>query len=81
MRFTIDLAVLLHRGAGCNGFAARNPSYARTVPGYPVIPAVFIAAGVYLVGNALVSDPMPTAVTGAIILAGVPVYYLAFRKT
>jgi APA family basic amino acid/polyamine antiporter len=51
------------------------------VPGYPVIPAVFIAAGVYLVGNALVSDPMPTAVTGAIILAGVPVYYLAFRKT
>jgi amino acid transporter len=50
------------------------------VPGYPVIPAVFIAAGIYLVGNALVSDPMPTGVTCAIILAGVPVYYLAFKK-
>jgi len=49
------------------------------VPGYPVIPAVFIAAGIYLVGNALVSDPMPTGVTCGVILAGVPVYYLAFK--
>jgi APA family basic amino acid/polyamine antiporter len=51
------------------------------VPGYPVVPAVFVAAGIYLVANALVTDPVPTRVTFAIILAGVPVYYLAFKRT
>jgi hypothetical protein len=43
-----------------------------------VLPAVFIAAVVYLVGNALVSDPLWTGVTFAIVLAGIPVYYLVF---
>ena len=50
------------------------------VPGYPVLPAVFVAAVIYLVGNALVSDPTWTAVTFGIVLAGVPVYYAAFRR-
>jgi hypothetical protein len=35
----------------------------------------------YLVGNALMSDPLWTAITFLIILAGVPVYYAAFRPT
>jgi APA family basic amino acid/polyamine antiporter len=52
-----------------------------TVPGYPVLPGVFVAAVVYLVGNALVSDPLWTGVTFLIIAAGVPVYYAAFRPT
>jgi amino acid transporter len=50
------------------------------VPGYPVLPAVFIAAVVYLVGNALVADPVWTGVTFAIVLAGVPVYYALFAS-
>jgi amino acid transporter len=50
------------------------------VPGYPVLPAVFIVAVVYLVGNALVSDPVWTGVTFGIVLAGAPVYYLFFRQ-
>lgn len=50
-----------------------------TVPGYPVLPGVFVAAVVYLVGNALVTDPLWTGVTFLIILAGIPVYYAAFR--
>ena len=48
------------------------------VPGYPVVPAVFVAAVVYLVGNALIADPLWTGVTCAIVLAGVPVYFLMF---
>jgi APA family basic amino acid/polyamine antiporter len=48
------------------------------VPGYPVLPAVFIAGVVYLVVNALVTDPLWTTVTFSIVLAGVPVYYAAF---
>src|SRR5688572_19893665 len=51
------------------------------VPGYPVVPGVFVAAGLYLVGNALVADPLLTIVPFVIILAGVPVYYFAFRNS
>jgi amino acid transporter len=51
------------------------------VPGYPILPGVFVAAVAYLVGNALMSDPLWTAITFLIILAGVPVYYAAFRPT
>jgi amino acid transporter len=49
------------------------------VLGYPVVPAVFVAAVVYLVGNALVTDPLWTSVTFAIVLAGIPVYLVAFQ--
>ena len=48
------------------------------VPGYPVLPAIFIAGVAYLVGNALFTDPLWTGVTFAIVLAGVPVYYACF---
>jgi amino acid transporter len=51
------------------------------VPGYPIVPAIFIAAVVYLVGNALVTDPVWTLVTFAIVLAGLPVYYVAFSAS
>ena len=48
------------------------------VHGYPVVPAVFVAAVLYLVGSAFVTDPMWTALTFGVILAGVPVYLVAF---
>ena len=51
------------------------------VPGYPVLPAVFVLGVVYLVGNALVTDTLWTSVTFAIVLAGVPVFYMFFAKT
>jgi amino acid transporter len=50
------------------------------VPGYPVLPAIFIGAVIYLVGNALIADPLWTGVTFAIVLAGVPVYYALFAR-
>ena len=50
------------------------------VPGYPIVPAIFIAACVYLVVSALVGDPVWTGVTLGIVLAGVPVYFLAFGR-
>jgi APA family basic amino acid/polyamine antiporter len=50
------------------------------VPGYPVLPAVFIAGVIYLVINALITDPIWTTVTFGIVLLGVPVYYFAFRE-
>jgi amino acid transporter len=48
------------------------------VPGYPVVPAIFIAAAAYLIVSALVADPVWTALTFGIILAGVPIYYVTF---
>ena len=50
------------------------------VPGYPVLPVAFIAAVVYLVGNALVADPLWTGLTFGVIAAGSPVYYAFFAR-
>jgi amino acid transporter len=50
------------------------------VPGYPIIPAIFIAACVYLVASALIGDPLWTGITLSIVLAGVPVYHFTFSK-
>ncbi|HEV8315983.1 MAG TPA: amino acid permease [Vicinamibacterales bacterium] len=51
----------------------------RTI-GYPLVPAIFIAGVLYLVLNALVTDPLWTSVTFAIVLAGIPVYYVTFAR-
>jgi amino acid transporter len=48
------------------------------VPGYPVVPGIFICAVLYLVGNALIADPLWTGATFGIVLLGVPVYYVVF---
>lgn len=49
------------------------------VIGYPVVPAIFIAAATYLVINALWTDPLWTTIVFTVVLAGLPVYYFAFR--
>jgi basic amino acid/polyamine antiporter, APA family len=61
----------------------RKPDLPRPyrVPGYPVLPGVFIAGVIYLVVNALITDPIWTTVTFGIVLVGVPVYYAAFART
>ncbi len=51
----------------------------RTV-GYPVTPALFLLASVGMVLNALVTDPVNTGITFAIIGAGVPVFYVWKQK-
>ena len=50
------------------------------VVGYPYVPAVFIAAAIYLVVNALITDPKWTSITFAVVLLGLPVYYAFFNK-
>ncbi|MGE0359127.1 MAG: amino acid permease [Vicinamibacterales bacterium] len=48
--------------------------------GYPVLPAVFVAGALYLIVNALVTDPFWTSVVFGITLAGWPVYRIAFGR-
>ncbi|HXE81074.1 MAG TPA: amino acid permease [Vicinamibacterales bacterium] len=50
------------------------------VTGYPVVPAVFIVGAVYLVVNALITDAFWTSLVFAIAAAGLPVYYIWFRR-
>ena len=61
----------------------RSPGLARPyrVWGYPLVPAIFLAASAFMVLNALVSDPRNTGVTFLIILAGIPVFWLRRRAT
>jgi APA family basic amino acid/polyamine antiporter len=68
--------------AGLYRLRRKRPDLPRpyTVPGYPFVPAIFVAAVIYLVGNALIADPVWTGVTFAIVLAGVPVYLAVFAK-
>jgi basic amino acid/polyamine antiporter, APA family len=47
--------------------------------GYPLVPAIFLVASLFMVVNALVTDPRNTGVTLLIILAGVPAY-LVWRR-
>ena len=48
--------------------------------GYPVVPALFILGAIYLIANALITEPLWTSVTFGIVLAGAPVYWLMFRR-
>ncbi len=52
------------------------------VPLYPIVPALFVIASLFLLGNAVI-DPgsrVPTLAVFAIILVGVPVYYLTVGR-
>jgi amino acid transporter len=49
-------------------------------PGYPIVPAIFIAGVVFLVATAIVQDPFWTSVTLGIALAGLPVFFLVNRN-
>ena len=50
------------------------------VVGYPIVPAIFIAAAIYLVVNALMTQPLWTSITFAVVLLGLPVYYFWFAN-
>ncbi len=60
----------------------RRPELPRPyrVWGYPVVPAGFLLASAFMVLNALITDPRNTGITFAIILAGVPVFWLRGRQ-
>jgi amino acid transporter len=66
--------------AGLFRLRQQRSKYAQgyTVPMYPWLPLVFIGAVVYLVGSAVVADPMQTGLTFGVVLVGLPVYFWAF---
>ena len=68
------------RRAAAEGRSTYSPSF--RVPGYPVVPLLFVAATLYLLVNGLL-DPAgrwATAGTLGVVLAGIPVYYLTVGR-
>src|SRR5690606_28964599 len=55
-----------------------RPSLARPyrVPGYPVVPLVFVVGTVWIVGSALIAQPAPTLAGIGLTLLGAPMYWL-----
>jgi basic amino acid/polyamine antiporter, APA family len=64
--------------AGVFVLRRRRPTLARPyrVWGYPLVPAVFLLASAFMILNAVITDPRGTGVTFAIILVGVPAFWL-----
>jgi APA family basic amino acid/polyamine antiporter len=60
---------------------AREPQAERPFRtwGYPVAPALYVAASAAILVNGLVRDPAPTGAGSLIILAGIPLYYFFAR--
>lgn len=62
----------------------RRAGYAPTfrVPGYPLVPALFILSTIFLLGNAIADESSRMATLGVlgVIVAGIPVYHLVFAK-
>jgi APA family basic amino acid/polyamine antiporter len=70
-------------GAACVFVLRRTqPDAARPfrVPGYPWTPLLFIAAAAALVGNTIATQPGRAAIGIAVVLLGVPVYFVWSRK-
>jgi amino acid transporter len=61
----------------------RRPDYKPPfrVPGYPVVPAIFILATVLLLGNAILdrTSRVPTLIVLGVILIGIPIFFLTKR--
>jgi APA family basic amino acid/polyamine antiporter len=64
--------------AGVYVLRRRRPDLSRPyrVLGYPVVPALFLAASLGMIVNALITDPHDTGVTLLVIAAGLPAYAL-----
>jgi amino acid transporter len=56
----------------------RRPDMPRPylTPGYPVVPLIFVVATIWVVGSALVAQPLTTLAGIGLTLIGVPIYWL-----
>jgi APA family basic amino acid/polyamine antiporter len=51
------------------------------VPGYPLVPALFLVATIFLLANTLVATPLRALAGVGLIVAGLPVYRYFARRT
>ena len=60
----------------------RRPDYAPVFRawGYPVVPALFVIASFFIVGNQIVAEPLNSGLGLGLVALGLPVYYLWAKK-
>jgi len=68
---TIGLFLLRRRSGIARGFS---------IWGYPVIPAIFILSSVAIIANQMISDPLESMFGLALVLVGLPVYFIWIKK-
>ncbi|HEX6941853.1 MAG TPA: amino acid permease [Gemmatimonadaceae bacterium] len=82
--FVIAMIPFYALGVGAVYRLRKRPGYSPSfrTPGYPVVPALFIASVVYLLLNALMDPGSRTWALGifAVLLAGIPVFHMTVGK-
>ena len=60
-----------------------NPGLHRPyrTPGYPIVPLVFVAGTAWVIGSALIANPLTTLAGMMLTLLGVPVYWIWQRAS
>jgi basic amino acid/polyamine antiporter, APA family len=82
--YVVFSAWIIYGMTGISLFALRRrrPEMNRVfrVPGYPVVPGLFVVSAILLVANTLVQSPIESLIGLGFILAGIPIYFLVYRK-
>jgi basic amino acid/polyamine antiporter, APA family len=73
------IALIVFRNRDARDPQAPAPFY--RMPGHPVTTAIFLAAAWYIVGDTIVHSPHDTLIGVAILLSGLPVYWLFTWRT
>jgi len=73
--FGLSVATLFIYRRRDRAAAVSRPLKFRT-PGYPWVPALFVLAALYVVASSVTSNPRNAAIGTALLLAGVPVFYV-----
>jgi APA family basic amino acid/polyamine antiporter len=58
----------------------RRPPGCAVTPGYPLLPAAFVAVAVAVVLSVVLTAPVRSAMGAAVLASGIPVYYAFVRK-
>ncbi len=72
------IALIVFRNRDARDPAAPRPTF--RMPGHPVTTVIFLAAAWYIVGNTIWNSPNDTLIGIAILLSGLPVYWLFTRR-
>lgn len=60
--------------------AGGGPALTFRTPGYPLVPALFVLAAVYVVASSVAQNPVNAGIGTGLLLAGVPVFYYWKKK-
>lgn len=75
--FGLTVATLFVYRARDSHAGGTSPSTGFRAPGYPYVPAMFVMASAYVVVSSVAANPSNALIGTALLMAGVPVFYLS----